>query len=463
MVSSNNFEQIAYCYIIKNHHLIYKVDDDFFKNQYIKTLFKLSKEFYDKFKEQIYDPSSPHIGQIEALVNEDKKSFQLDGNLSQDENIKIFLSNVKHVIETDLNNYAQDWLEQTVGTWITWQNSQKGYKLSIQYLQTQNVTPENVLEVISKAKEIVIRRSSVLMDDGEVLDFYDPKNHKQVELADFIDTGYNSLNKFLSGYDNGGFAPGTLNIFFGASNSGKSIILGNIAKNISMSGKNVLFVSLEMSIEKTYKRIGSNVFDVPMSKYNDFSSDIDAMTDVMDSLKMQYQREGRILGKFLGVKFTKAGPSKIHAMAKKLEEQYDIKWHAIVVDYFTELENEHGVSAEKMYIYHKQNANDLFQIAGDENYAIITAHQIKSGSYSKDDMDITSGGESSGILHRADSVIGIISTDQMAIENRIVFKNLKTRDSEYKNYFARFNIDYSKMRLTESVEGIVDPGSYIIV
>ena len=101
-----NFENLVYVYLNKNPHIYSQVDDDFFKNQTIRALFKLSKKFYETFKEPIFDPKHPNIGQIEALVLEDKSEFLLDKNLSDDENVNVFLKNVQYVIETDLNNYS---------------------------------------------------------------------------------------------------------------------------------------------------------------------------------------------------------------------------------------------------------------------------------------------------------------------------------------------------------------------
>lgn len=446
-----NFENLVYVYLNKNPHIYAQVDDDFFKNQTIRALFKLSKKFYETFKEPIFDPKHPNIGQIEALVLEDKSEFLLDKNLSDDENVNAFLKNVQYVIETDLNNYSEDWLDETIGAWITWQNNQKGYKLAIQYMQTQSITPSNVVEVISKAKDIVVRRSNVQINDEDVFDFFDPKSHKQIPLDNLIDSGYPGLNQMLCGNPTGGFAPGTLTIFAGASNSGKSVILGNLAKNISFSGKNTLFVSVEMSIQRSYRRIGSNAFDVKMSDYDAFADNQEQLTDEMRHLQENIQKNiGVPPGKFIGIKFSKATPNKIYAVAKKLEERYGIKWHAIIIDYFTELDSDYGISPEKMYIYHKRNADDLFQIASETGWAVITAHQLKIAGFDKGDLTLADLGESSGIIHRTDSIIGMISSSQMQIEKCMYFKNLKCRESAYKNYYLKMDTDFSHMRITES-------------
>ena len=68
-------------------------------------------------------------------------------------------------------------------------------------------------------------------------------------------TGWESLDKILYG----GFNPGELNIFAGGSGSGKSLFMQNMALNWSLAGKNVVYVSLELSEELCSMRIDAMV------------------------------------------------------------------------------------------------------------------------------------------------------------------------------------------------------------
>ena len=64
-------------------------------------------------------------------------------------------------------------------------------------------------------------------------------------------TGWESLDKVLYG----GFNPGELNIFAGGSGSGKSLFMQNMALNWALAGKNVVYVSLELSEELCSMRL----------------------------------------------------------------------------------------------------------------------------------------------------------------------------------------------------------------
>ena len=64
-------------------------------------------------------------------------------------------------------------------------------------------------------------------------------------------TGWLTFDKVLYG----GFNPGELNIFAGGSGSGKSLFMQNMALNWALMGKNVVYISLELSEELCCMRL----------------------------------------------------------------------------------------------------------------------------------------------------------------------------------------------------------------
>lgn len=503
--STVSFEQIVLCYVQRplELSLIGKLEESFFKDPYCRAFFRLAKLFYERFGEPLFDVEQPSIDQIKILVEEDPDSFQIDEKLSKDDNVRRFLEMTRYIIETRVKDYSDDWLRETIGSWILWQNTQEGYKTAIRYMQTQEVTPMNIRQVIGKAKDIVVRRSSVNIDDEDVHDFWDAAEHKQLERDNYIATGFEQIDRALSGYDDGrgGVAPQTLTIFGGAPNAGKSFVLGNLALGISLNGKNVFLGSLEMAIDKTYKRIGSNLFDIPMYEYEQFAKDEqhvrEAIQDtiaryttprehrddydltsqysvspfsqfgelgLMDTLSPQRQttKTNRV-GQFLSARYSKASPGDIVSHIRKIEERRGIHFDAVVIDYLTELGNDYGISPESMYTYHKTNAEVLFQAAVDNNWAVITAHQATIKNADTGDITMSSFmAESSGIFHRADNVIGMIASENMRMEKTMYFKFLKTRDSQYKDYYQKFNTNWGKMRLVEDGQ-LIPPEQYKVI
>ena len=92
-----------------------------------------------------------------------------------------------------------------------------------------------------------------------------------------LTTTYNPIPtgwKFLDDRTEGGLFPKTLTIFAGQVNVGKSIVLGNIATNMVLEGKNVLLISLEMSEFMYAKRISAQMTQIPHGDLKTFTAEL---------------------------------------------------------------------------------------------------------------------------------------------------------------------------------------------
>ena len=92
-----------------------------------------------------------------------------------------------------------------------------------------------------------------------------------------LTTTYNPIPtgwKFLDDRTEGGLFPKTLTIFAGQVNVGKSIVLGNIATNMVLEGKNVLLISLEMSEFMYAKRISAQMTQIPHGDLKTFTTEL---------------------------------------------------------------------------------------------------------------------------------------------------------------------------------------------
>lgn len=242
--------------------------------------------------------------------------------------------------------------------------------------------------------------------------------------------------------------------------SHNSIWCAQLAKNIALNGSNVLLVSLEMSIEKIFKRIGSDAFNIPIDKYTEHAASNERMLESIKNFKEDREYYNPV-GNLYAKKFTSATVADIRAFKKSEEDRLGIKFDALVLDYFTELENAYGTDYSSMYIYHKQNSNDLFNFAGEEKIAVITPHQLNGLAFGADDIFLTNMGESKGIIHRVDNIIAIIQPPGMRLENKMHLKYLKARDSGFKGYRIPYNIDYNFMRIIELGE-MINPDEMVV-
>lgn len=233
--------------------------------------------------------------------------------------------------------------------------------------------------------------------------------------------------------------------------SHNSIWLGDISAGISLAGYNVFVASLEMKAEKIIKRIGSSRMKISMDDYPGTS------TAEIQSRMQQYLggiKHGRLdVKQFAGATMTDIA-IYVHLYEERIGEKYDV----VVVDYLNELDSDDGISMENMYSYHKANVKHMVRVGIENDWAMVSAMQLKVSAYNLDDISLSDGGESSGVGHRIDFAFGIIQTETMHDERIYKLKALKTRDSGYKNTAGIWTIDYSTMQLNDMQEIVGDFG-----
>lgn len=240
--------------------------------------------------------------------------------------------------------------------------------------------------------------------------------------------------------------------------SHNSIFLCNDAANFIKMGKNVAFITLEMSEKKVIKRIGANLLDIPISKYDTLSNDRDYMVKrITEFRRKQLTPLGRL--------FIKEYPTgccttiDIENYIRQLEETHGIKIHAVVIDYINIMRNHRNSNSENTYITIKQLAEDLRAVAVKMNLLVITATQSTRTAFDSNDIVLSQVSESMGLVATSDTVYGIIQDNELKINNEYFLKMLKIRDGFGKNNKLKLNIDYSRQRLTETGVWIHEDGT----
>ena len=226
--------------------IISYIDSSLFNDKHIGKIVQNISQFFNE------RGSIPTLLEIKARLSseEDKKSLQ---------EIKIKLSNIQGPFNK----------EELI------QNTEKFLKERFIYKTILNVAEkfsdnsfaiEDALVDFEKAYNIALKENlgHWYFDDvdrhiKELTTVYNP-----------IPTGW----KFLDDRIEGGLFPKTLTIFAGQVNVGKSIVLGNIATNMLLAGKNVLLISLEMSEFMYAKRISTQLTQIPHNDLKVFSNEL---------------------------------------------------------------------------------------------------------------------------------------------------------------------------------------------
>ena len=423
MKSSIDHEKIFFNYFLTKPHYLKSTGNGFFSNRDLDQIAKLSKDFYLKFGE------SPSKQQMQALVKDDPN--EISGEI------------VNSIYDINIKEYDEDWLKRTGEAWVKWKHFDKQLVRTIEYVKTQDVSPENVEDVVQRAIGMISTDGSINFDTDVGLDFFNPESHIQ-RTSKKIETGWNFVDR-VSG---GGYDTKSLIVYAGEQNIGKSIWLANDAANFVRMGHNVVFITAEMSAQKVLKRIGANLLHIPMSEYDQHSSNRDYMKRRLEKVSRGLLPPGKLFVKEYPT--SQATIPDIEAYLKDLEEAQDHKVDVLVVDYINILANYRNPNTENTYMKIKQIAEDLRALAVKRNMLVISATQINRGAWDATEVRMENIAESAGLAHTADVMYALIQDSVMHSEREYWLKVLKIRDGQGKGSRCKFDIDYEHMRLTET-------------
>jgi len=253
-------------------------------------------------------------------------------------------------------------------------------------------------------------------------------------------TGWASVDKVLYG----GFNPGELNIFAGGSGSGKSLFMQNMALNWALDGKNVVYVSLELSEELCSMRLDAMLTDM---------STRDVMRNPED-VELKVKMAGKRAG-ILQIIQMKNGctVNDIKAYIKEYQIQKGVKVDALFVDYLDlMMPVTVKVNPSDQFIKDKFVSEELRNLAIELNTLFVTASQLNRGAVDEIEFDHShiAGGISK--INTADNLIGIFSSRAMRERGRVQIQFMKTRSSSGVGSKLDLGYDMNTLRITDLEE-----------
>ena len=284
-----------------------------------------------------------------------------------------------------------------------------------------------------------------LVDDLGFDYFNEVDRHIQdlLTVEQYISTGYRWLDKMLGG----GFLKSGRAVynFVGATNSGKSILLGNLGANICAQGHTVVIISLEMSEMVYAKRISSCLTNIPIFK---LKQETDALKNLIIDFNKTHPGSQIIFKEFPPNSIT---PNHIKAYLRKLQQKRKVKIGAVVLDYLTLLQP--TIITGGLYADGKAISEQIRALTYPINFGcpFITAGQLNRSGYGdkQENPGIQSTGESMGIGHTMDFQSAIWSTDA---DRELGIIHLGLQKSRFGPNFGThaFRIDYDTLKITES-------------
>lgn len=437
-----NLEKIFFSYILENKKYFEHVQPHFFKNSNIQFVYRVLKAYMTGVDVEI--PSNKQIAEMVKIED-------TDDIITKDMLISILK-------KSDLKQYNEEkFIKPKFNAWILINNIQSGASDIIDDVrELEDITNyDTAIEVSNRIKEKILESTSIKFDSDDSLgsDFDDVESHVQDSDVEKIRTGWSTLDSMLgSGWD-----VKTFNVLMGATNSGKSLWMQNIAVNAANLGRNVLYITLEMSEKKCMKRMGAMRLKIPINNYDEISKDREYIKERIDNLHsnsgdsiFSENKMGKIITKFYA-----AGTATINdfeLLIQNLKEKRGIDIQMVVVDYITLIAPVKGLGIESnLYLKGKHLAEGLRAIGARFNCPVITGIQVAKDSWNASDVTLDKVPESKAIAETADTFFAIIRTEEMKQRNLYRLKMLKQRDGDFTHSQVRFDLNTKYLTIENDV------------
>lgn len=341
-------------------------------------------------------------------------------------------------LKADISN--AEYVAQEVATFAKHQAIQNAMMHSIPLLEKGEF--DKIREAMLKATQIG------LGDEWEDYDYFEQVTTRTAAREDQAN-GVVSTQGITSGYDkidchlyHRGWGRKELSCMMGPAKSGKSLALGDFAKNASLAGYNVLYVSLEVAKEIISSRLDASLTDTLMKELINDRAKVEA----------EVKRLHAKAGKFKVIDFP-SGTLKVSQLERVLEKYRDKGdiFDMVVVDYADIMAPEKGSdelreALRKIYI-------DLRAMSHKWNCAVLTATQTNRDGAKAVTAKATDVGDDWNKVRTVDILLSLSATDQekQAGEARIFWAaSRNTQDG----FSVRIRQDRSKMQFLKSVVGV---------
>jgi len=410
LVTNDQFRRQAFPYLKK----------EYFEEEHNKLLFDLISNFIDKY------------GKCPT-----KESLAIDlQNVTSltDQQFKISLEAIDKVNDEKLD---QTWLVDSTEEWCRNRAIYLSLLESIQIADGKDDKKDKgaIPSILSDA--IAVSFDNRIGHDyfsnyKERFEFY----NKVEEKIPFDLSMFNKITK-------GGLSNKTLNVALAGTGVGKSLFMCHVAAATLLQGKNVLYITCEMSEEKIAERIDANLLGVNIQEIADLPKQIfESKVN-----KLMKKTQGKLIIKEYPTAAAHVGHFK--SLLNELTLKTSFKPDLIFVDYLNICASQRFKGAVvNSYSYIKAIAEELRGLAVEANVPIVSATQTTRSGYGSSDIDLTDTSESFGLPATADFMFALISTEESEQLNQILIKQLKNRynDPTMNKRFA-IGVDRSKMKL----------------
>jgi replicative DNA helicase len=393
--------------------IIHYTKSSYFSNKEIRDVFESLISYYSEYK------TVPNITELKThLIDQEKRnslkttilSFQ---NLDKKYNKDVLLKNTEKFLR-----------EKAVLNCVL--------RTSID-VQSGEIDTGKILKDFESACNI-----SVVDSLGfDYLESIDQHCEDLQKVFNVVPTGWKWLDDKLGG---GFMADGrALYVFFGVTNVGKSIFLGNIATNLLNQNKTVVLISLEMPEQIYSKRISSQLSKIP---FKDLALQTPSLKSHLNEYKVK-NKDAKLIVKEFPPKTV--SPLHLKVYLDKLKKS-GIEPDAVIIDYLNLLSPQtKGINS---YESIKEITEHVRALSYHFNCPVISATQANRAAFQTANPDLDMTSESMGLSHTVDAQISIW-TEEEDFELGIIHMGIAKNRFGPRNCHTVLEIDYDTLSLRD--------------
>lgn len=413
-------------------HLIY---NDSFARKVLP--FVKPEYFHDPAERQVFSIINDYIETYNALPTKEALFVDIKNLKSIPE--QVYEKSLRKINELNVDdNTNEEWLLDKTEQFCKEKATHNALLESIEILNNKTKLDKGAIpKILQDALNVSFDQhiGHDFLEDFEArYDFY-------TRIEERLPSGITILDKVM----NGGPPRKTLNIILAGTGVGKSLAMCHLAAQNLLQGKNVLYITLELSEERVSERIDANLIDIPVSE-------LAKMTKLEYTSRFKNVRR-KITGKLVVKEYPTASANANHFrfLLNELRLKKNFVPDVIYIDYINLCSSSRiklGAGANS-YSYIKSIAEEIRGLSVEFNVPTWTATQTNRSGYSDSDVGMESVSDSFGLSMTCDFMIAIISNDELRELGQYMFKQLKNRygDPGLNKKFV-VGVNYPLMRLT---------------
>ena len=407
-------------------------------------------DYFEGVYQQLFKEIAKYVAKYNKLPTQESFKIELDqSDKFNDEQYRHAVEIIPSIFDTE--QIDDKWLVDTTEKWCQDRAVYNAIMQSITIIdgKHQTLTKNALPDILSKALAVSFDTNighDYIENVGERYDFY----HEQEERIPFDLEFFNKITK-------GGLPNKTLNIALAGTGVGKSLFMCHVGASALTQGKNVLYITMEMSEERIAERMDANLLDVPIDQLEHLSKEM--LTNKVSTIA------ARTNGKLIIKEYPtgQANTSHFRALLNELKLKKNFIPDIIFIDYLNICASSRmkGMGgAINSYSYIKAIAEEIRGLAVEFDVPIVSATQTTRAGYSSSDIGLEDTSESFGLPATADLMFALISNEELNALGQILVKQLKNRyndPTQYKRFAIK--VDRSKMRLEDAdggSDGLVD-------